>query len=319
MANQATLSNGIHHITAFAGSAQGNADFYAGVLGLRLVKKTVNFDAPHVYHFYFGDERGTPGTIMTFFPFEDGRKGRVGGGQVGWTSFAVPPGTLAFWAERLTRYGVKHEQAERFGETVLRFQDHEGLQLELVERVDGKPSAWSFAGIPADKAIKGFGGALLYSTAPEKTMRVLEDLFGLKRAGEEAGLVRFRAPGDLGNAIDVRAEPVAHGRGGIGTVHHIAMRSDNNAEQEEWRRRVLAAGYAPTPVVDRNYFTSIYFRDEGGILFEIATDEPGFERDEPFGELGSALKLPAWYEPHRAQIEQVLPPFEIREPAPAAD
>lgn len=317
MAETANKSLGIHHITAFAGNAQANADFYAGVLALRLVKKTVNFDAPDVYHFYFGDERGTPGTIMTFFPFEHGRKGRVGGGQVGWTTFVIPPGTLGFWEERLDKYGVKHERTRRFGEDVLRFTDHEGLQLELVEREEGKASAWSFAGVPADKAIKGFGGAVLFSTAPERTMQVLEDLFGLERVGEEGGLVRFRAPGDLGNVIDVNSQPVGYGHGGTGTVHHIAMRSANNAEQKVWRERALAAGFEATPIVDRNYFTSIYFREAGGILFEIATDEPGFERDEPFDRLGSTLKLPEWFEPHRSKIEQVLPPFEVREPAPA--
>src|SRR5690606_16407648 len=190
MTDGALKTRGIHHITAFAGSAQANLDFYAGVLGLRLVKKTVNFDAPHVYHFYYGDERGTPGTVMTFFPFEDGRQGRVGGGQVGRIRFAAPPGSLPFWEDRLSRYGVEHERIRRFGGEAIRFRDHEGLQLELEEQAAGKPSRWSFAGFPADKAIKGFAGALLYSIAPARTMQLLERLFGFVRIGEEGGVVR---------------------------------------------------------------------------------------------------------------------------------
>lgn len=319
MTTERIKSAGIHHITAFAGNAQANADFYAGVLAMRLVKKTVNFDAPDVYHFYFGDERGNPGTIMTFFPFEHGRRGRVGGGQVGYTTFVIPPGSLSFWEARLDKFGVKHERQQRFGETYVRFTDHEGLQLELVERAEGKDSAWSFAGVPADKAIKGFGGAVLYSTNPARTMALLENVFGLERVSEEAGHVRFRAFGDIGNVIDVVSEPVPRGSGGTGTVHHIAMRSANQAAQTDWLAQVSAAGYMPTPVQDRNYFTSIYFREEGEILFEIATDDPGFERDESFEQLGSSLKLPEWYEPHRAKIEQILPHFEIREPVPAGN
>jgi len=323
MTDGALKTRGIHHITAFAGSAQANLDFYAGVLGLRLVKKTVNFDAPHVYHFYYGDERGTPGTVMTFFPFEDGRQGRVGGGQVGRIRFAAPPGSLPFWEDRLSRYGVEHERIRRFGGEAIRFRDHEGLQLELEEQAAGKPIRWSFAGIPADKAVKGFAGALLYSIAPARTMQLLERLFGFVRIGEEGGVVRFRTndgPGDgLGDSVDVYASPVGYGRGGLGTAHHIAMRAADKDEQERWRKRVLEAGFDPTPIVDRNYFTSIYFRDAGGILFEIATDGPGFERDEPFDRLGSALMLPPWYEPHRSTIERLLSEAGVREPVPPGE
>lgn len=312
-------TTGIHHITAFAGSAQANLDFYAGVPGLRLVKKTVNFDAPHVYHFYCGDERGTPGAVMTFFPYGDGRRGRVGGGQVARIRFAAPPGSLPFWEERLSRYGVRHERIRRFGVEAIRFRDHEGLQLELKEQADGKPSRWPFAGIPADKAIKGVAGAFLYSTAPARTMQVLERLSGFERTGEEDGVVRFRSDGGPGDSVDVHVSPAGCGRGGIGTVHHIAMRAADRAEQERWRERVLEAGFDPTPIVDRHYFTSLYFRDAGGILFEIATDGPGFERDETFDRLGSALKLPPWYEPHRPAIEQQLPEAGVREPVPPTD
>lgn len=303
---------GIHHITSFVSNAQANADFYAGILGLRLVKKTINFDAPEVYHLYFGNEVGAPGTAMTFFPFEHGRKGRIGGGQVGYTTFVVPEGALSFWEQRLDKFAISFERTERFGETYIRFKDYDGLQLEIVERDQGPKSKWSFGGVPAEKAIKGFGGAVLYSMAPEKTMQTLQQVMGLERIGEEQGLVRFKAAGDLGNVIDVNAAPMGRGHGGSGTVHHIAWRAKDLEDQKKWREFVAQSGFQPTPIVDRNYFTAIYFREEGEILFEIATDPPGFERDEPYESLGEKLMLPEWYEPHREQIQRGLPPLEIR-------
>lgn len=309
-------TTGIHHITAFVGHAQANADFYAGVLGLRLVKKTINFDAPEVYHLYFGNESGAPGTIITFFPFEGGRKGRVGAGQVGVTTFVAPPGALPFWEERLQSFGVEYKKTRRFGEDTLRFQDGDGLQLELVERAEGANSAWSFGGVPADRAIKGFGGATLYSMAPERTMHTLERVMGLEREAEEGGFVRFRARGELGNRIDVNAAGMARGIGGSGTIHHIAWRAKDAEDQEGWRNDVEAAGFHPTPIVDRNYFTAVYFREAGEILFEIATDPPGFARDESPETLGERLMLPDWAEPHRERIVSGLPPLEIRELAP---
>jgi glyoxalase family protein len=303
---------GIHHITAFVRNAQDNVDFYAGVLGLRLVKKTVNFDAPEVYHLYFGNETGSPGTAITFFPFESGRKGRAGGGQVGWVTFAVPAGALGFWEQRLGKFNISYAREQRFGETFLRFRDQDGLQLEIVEREEGPSSRWSFGGVPADKAVKGFGGAVLYSVAPKKTMHVLQQVMGLEKAGEEGGLVRFRAWGDLGNIIEVNAEAMKWGDGGSGTVHHIAWRAKDDEDHRRWRERVLENGLQPTPIVDRQYFHSIYFREEGGILFEIATDPPGFERDEPYEALGEKLMLPEWLEPYRPRIEQGLPPVRVR-------
>jgi glyoxalase family protein len=303
---------GIHHITAFASDAQANADFYAGILGLRLVKKTVNFDAPEVYHLYFGNEMGSPGTAMTFFPFQGGRKGRVGGGQVGYTTFVVPLDALPFWEKRLNRFAIPYARTERFGETYLQFKDWDGLQLELVARKQGPNSRWSFGGVPADKAIKGFGGAVLYSIAPDKTMYTLEHLMGMERISEDQGLVRYKAPGELGNLIDVNASVMNRGHGGSGTVHHIAWRARDVEDQEQWRSLVAEQGFQTTRIVDRQYFTSIYFREEGEILFEIATDSPGFMRDEPFETLGEKLMLPAWLEPHRAQISEGLPPLKIR-------
>lgn len=307
-------TTGIHHITAIVGDAQRNVDFYAGVLGLRLVKRTVNFDDPETYHLYFGNEKGSPGTAMTVFPYPTGRKGRVGGGQVSHIMFATPPGSLGFWMERLASFHIDFTTTQRFGETYIEFADRDGLQLEIVERSDGAPSEWAFAGIPTEKALKGFAGAVLLSYAPEKTMEVLSDVLGLERAGEDAGLVRFTASADLGNTIDVKMEAVPRGHGGQGTVHHIAWRATDIAEQEEWRERLVEVGLGATPIRDRKYFTSIYFREPGEILFEIATDGPGFDQDEPVESLGENLMLPPWMETIKERVVQGLPPLEVRVP-----
>lgn len=303
---------GIHHITAFVRSAQKTTDFYAGILGLRLVKQTINFDAPEVYHLYFGDQVGSPGTIITFFPWPHSRQGRVGSGQVGVTTYAVPVGALPFWEERLQRLGVTFRKSERFGEHYIQLEDVDGLQLELVERAEGAASEWAFGGVPADKAIKGFGGAILYSSAPQETARVLEQVMGLERTAEEGDMLRFRATGELGNLIDVKLGPVPRGVGGAGTVHHIAWRAVDDADHKLWREHVQAGGLQPTPIVDRQYFNALYFREGGDILFEIATDPPGFARDEPSETLGGKLMLPPWYEPQRAAIVSNLEPFEVR-------
>ncbi|MFC3747418.1 ring-cleaving dioxygenase [Paenibacillus sp. GCM10012306] len=306
-------SAGIHHITAFVGDVQRNADFYAGILGLRLVKKTINFDAPEVYHLYFGNESGSPGTIITFFPWSMGRKGRIGGGQVGVTTYAIPVGSLDFWEQRLAAYQISVTKVSRISESYLSFADYDGLRIELVEREEGPLSTWSFGGVPAEHAIKGFGGAVLYSTEPAKTADTLSRTLGMEVIAEGDGYIRFRAAGEIGNIIDLKAEPVPHGSGGTGTVHHIAWRASDDAEQLAWSHLVQSHGYQPTPVQDRQYFNAIYFREEGGILFEIATDPPGFARDEDPDALGEKLMLPAWYEPHRAAIEANLQPFDIRE------
>jgi glyoxalase family protein len=307
-----TQTAGIHHITAFVRNPQVTADFYAGVLGLRLIKKTINFDAPEVYHLYFGNEIGSPGTIITFFPWENSRKGKVGGGQVGYTTYVVPVDAFDFWKERLAKLNVDAVQTSRFGEQYLQFVDPDGLKLEIVAREQGALSKWTFGGVPADKAIKGFGGAILYSTAPAQTAELLEKVMGLVKVGEEGGYARFKATGDLGNLIDVNVESMEQGHGGAGTVHHIAWRAKDDAEHALWRSHVESNGFEPTPIVDRQYFNAIYFREAGGILFEIATDPPGFARDEEPAHLGEKLMLPAWYEEHRAQIEQLLTPFDIR-------
>ncbi|SDC20051.1 glyoxalase family protein [Melghirimyces thermohalophilus] len=304
---------GVHHITAIVGHPQENVDFYAGVLGLRLVKKTVNFDDPGTYHFYFGNESGQPGTIMTFFPWPGARQGRVGAGQVGVTTFLVPEGSLGFWKERLDSFGVSVMETERFGEKFLQFDDPHGLKLELVARKEGPQSKWSFNGVPAEKAIKGFGGGILCSAHPARTMELMESVMGMDKVEEDESFIRFRTSGELGSVIDVMKNAPGPGRMGAGVVHHIAWSAVDGEDQVQWKQLLEREGYHPTPVQDRQYFTSIYFREAGGILFEIATDPPGFDLDEPLEALGEKLKLPPWLEPHRDKIEQVLLPIEVRE------
>lgn len=303
---------GIHHITSFVRNPQNTVDFYAGVLGLRLVKQTINFDAPEVYHLYLGNENGSPGTIITFFPWANSRRGRVGGGQVGYTTYVVPAGSLSFWAARLAKFNIAFEHVTRFGEDYLQFQDRDGLLLELVAREAGVDSKWSFGGVPAEHAIKGFGGAILYSMKPEHTAYVLQEVLGMTPVGEENGYARYQAYGDLGNIIDVNTGVIAHGHGGAGTVHHIAWRAADDAEHAKWHEHVEGHGFHPTPIVDRQYFNALYFREEGGILFEIATDPPGFARDEPQDQLGEKLMLPSWFEQYRTTIQHNLEPFEVR-------
>ncbi|MWV44485.1 ring-cleaving dioxygenase [Paenibacillus sp. HJL G12] len=303
---------GIHHITAFVRDPQQTVDFYAGILGLHLVKQTVNFDAPEVYHLYLGNGQASPGTIITFFPWPRSRQGRVGGGQVGVTTFAVPTGSLGFWEQRLADYRVSFDKIVRFSEEYLAFRDGDGLQLEIVEREEGSQSTWAFGGIPQEKAIKGFGGAILYSTAPAQTAHLLQQVMGFERVGQEGAYMRFKSFGELGNMIDVNVTPMERGTGGAGTVHHIAWRAADDQEHEQWREHVLEHGLQATPIMDRQYFNALYFREAGGIQFEIATDPPGFARDEQPDRLGEKLMLPAWYEERRAEIEAKLTPFEVR-------
>lgn len=302
---------GIHHISAIVGHPQENTDFYAGVLGLRMIKKTVNFDDPGTYHLYFGNEAGEPGTIITFFPWANAYTGAVGGGQTGVTSYVIPLNTMDFWEKRLESFHIHYTKAERFGEASLRFNDPHGLKLELVERESGKVNGWSFGDIKPEYAIKGFSGATLYSVRPEKTMETLTEVMGLEKVGEEADIVRFKSFGDIGNVIDVRKFPMPRGKMGVGTVHHIAWRAENEADHLDWQKTVREAGYMATEVKDRNYFNAIYFREYGEILFEIATDPPGFTVDEAPESLGSELKLPPQYEAHRETLVQSLIPIKV--------
>ncbi|MDQ1002442.1 glyoxalase family protein [Neobacillus niacini] len=304
---------GIHHITAIVGHPQENVDFYAGVLGLRLVKQTVNFDDPGTYHLYFGNEGGKPGSIITFFPWAGARQGRIGDGQVGVTSYVVPKGSFEFWKKRLEKFNVPYTEMERFGEQYLEFDDPHGLHLELVEREEGEKNSWKFGDVTPEVAIKGFGGATLLSTQPEKTAELLEKVMGLELIGSEGDFTRFRSSADIGNVIDLKLTSIGRGTMGVGTVHHIAWRAIDDKDQLDWQKYVAANGYGVTPVKDRNYFNAIYFREHGEILFEIATDPPGFAHDEPEETMGEKLMLPEQYEPHRGQIEQGLLPFEVRE------
>lgn len=303
---------GIHHISAIVGHPQENVDFYAGVLGLRLVKKTVNFDDPGTYHLYFGNEGGKPGTIITFFPWPNAYRGAIGGGQVGVTTYVIPEGAMDFWEKRLAKFEIEFEKVARFGETYLQFEDYHGLQLELVERAEGETNNWTFGDVTPDVAIKGFGGAILFSTNPEETVRAVQDVMGLEKVAEEGDLVRFKATGDIGNIIDVKKTTLPRGRMGVGVVHHIAWRAQDFTDHVEWQQYVMEKGYHVTEVKDRNYFNAIYFREYGEILFEIATDPPGFAHDESFETMGEKLMLPPQYEHLREKLNEILIPIDVR-------
>ena len=305
----------IHHLTAIAGDPQRNLDFYAGVLGLRLVKLTVNFDDPGSYHLYFGDETGRPGSILTFFPWPDGQRGRQGTGQVGAVSLAIPPASLGWWIERLLRHGIRYEgPTRRFDEQVLAFADPDGLLLELVAtpRV-AAIRGWSEGPVPGEHAVRGMHGATIWEDGDRGTAEFLTGLMGFHRVGEEGNRLRFAsAATGAGTVVDLRRVPgFWAGAGGVGTVHHVAFRAASDEAQLEHRARLVSAGVDVTPVVDRQYFHSVYFREPGGVLFEIATDPPGFTLDEPAAELGTSLKLPPMYEPTRERIERTLPPVRL--------
>lgn len=304
--------SGIHHITAIAGPARRNIDFYTGTLGLRLVKRTVNFDDPGTYHFYYGDEAGSPGTILTFFPWEHAAPGRLGIGETQETVFRVPEGSIGYWTHRLVEKGVPHEApVKRFGETVVAFKDPDGMRLALaaVPGIENEP-AWSGGGIPAEHAIRGFHSASLLVAEAAPTGAILTDVFGFEEVAREGTLVRYRA-GDtaLGGIVDLReAGNFLRGRPGAGTIHHIAFRAaDDAAEAAMVEKLARDHGIRTTEQKNRNYFRSVYFREPGGVLFEIATDAPGFTVDEPVDALGRSLKLPRFLEPRRSQIEAVLP------------
>jgi glyoxalase family protein len=303
---------GIHHITAMVNDAQRNIDFYAGVLGLRLIKKTINFDRPEVYHLYFGNETGNPGTVITFFPWEKQLKGRIGTGQVGVISYLIPKDSTPFWENRLRKFNIEFSSSIRFGEKYIHFNDPDGLKLELIERDEGPINHWNIGGVQAENAIKGFSGTILYSAQPHKTTDVLENVMGLECIGQEGDFLRFKAEGHLGNTIDIQLNPSVRGLMGAGTVHHIAWRAQDEEDLHRWRSLLQDKGYYPTEIRDRNYFKAVYFHEEGGILFEIATDPPGFSVDEPVAELGKKLMLPSWLESKREELEETLPPVEVR-------
>lgn len=303
--------HGIHHVTAISGPARRNLDFYVGVLGLRLVKKTVNFDDPGTYHLYYGDEAGLPGTIVTFFPWDHAAPGRLGVGETQETTFRIPERSIGYWTQRLVEKGVKHSMpARRFGETVLSFTDPDGMRLALVGVPDAEAEpGWSANDIPAEHAIRGFHGVSLLVKDAAPTGAILTDVLGFKEIGTEGAYVRFKADAPAGGIVDLRvAGDFLKGRPGAGSVHHVAFRAaDDTAEAEMVRKLAENHGIRTTEQKDRNYFRSVYFREPNGVLFEIATDIPGFAVDEPAASLGTALKLPAFLEGHRAEIERALP------------
>src|ERR687891_536481 len=283
---------GVHHVTAICSDPQRNVDFYSGFLGLRLVKKTVNFDDPGTYHLYYGDGKGSPGSIMTFFPWAGAPQGRIGAGQLTVTSFSFPASSLGYWTERLVESGVR---------------------LELVASPEDGREGWADGPVPPEHAVRGFNHVTLLSGDPVATSQLMTGTLGFRQTGEAEGRTRFEAgEGGPGNTVDV-ANGAGFPRGtmGVGTVHHVAFRVPDEERQLELREKVAALGYNVTPILDRNYFRSIYFREPGGVLFEIATDPPGFAADEDPERLGESLKLPPWLETRRDRLEEVLPPLRI--------
>lgn len=300
----------LHHVTATVDGAQEDLDFFLRVLGLRLVKKTVNFDNPHVYHFYYGDEQGTPGTLMTTFPYrgQGVRVGHHGAGQITATAFSVPAGSLSAWRSRLRDPGVEAADGERFGDEMLTLRDPSGLVVELIaSRGDERPP-WLAAGLSADTAVRGLHGVTLSIADPPATLALLTGTLGFEVVGERGRRTRLAVGGDRpGHFFDVLHTPdTPPGANGLGTVHHVAMAIDDDEAQLEMRERLLAQGLTVTEVRDRQYFRSIYFREPGGVLYEVATIPPGFTVDEEPASLGRGLRLPPWEEPRRAQIEQGL-------------
>ena len=309
--------HGIHHVTAISGDAQENLNFYAGVLGLRLVKRSVNQDAPDTYHFFYADADGTPGTDLTFFPWPKMAPARAGVGMSSEVVFAVAPASLAYWQERLDRHGVRVEPLEqRFGETVLPFSDPHGLRLALA--ATERPLAttpWSASPVPAEHQLRGMHSVRLLERELAPTAAFLTGTLGFREIGVEDGWRRFAVEdGRSGQLVDVMELPgERRGAWGTGGIHHVAWRVADTPEEMAVRAAVAAAGLQPTEQIDRFWFKSVYFREPGGVLFELATDGPGFAADEDPAHLGEQLILPPWLEPHRASIEAVLPPVQLPE------
>ena len=304
--------NGIHHVTAIAGPARRNVDFYTRTLGLRLIKKTVNFDDPETYHLYYGDETGQPGTALTFFPWAQAAPGRLGIGEAQETVFRVPEGAIGYWTHRFIDKGVAHEALDkRFGETALSFRDSDGMRMALaaVPGIENEP-AWSNGEIPAEYAIRGFHSVSLLLEDSAPTAAILTDVLGFAKVAREGSTTRYKA-GDttIGGIVDLRAAGgFLAGRQGAGSVHHVAFRAADDAEQAAMVKKLVDNHHIrTTEQKDRNYFRSVYFREPGHVLFEIATDIPGFAADEPVATLGEALKLPSFLEPRRKELEAVLP------------
>lgn len=301
---------GIHHITAIAGNAKRNFDFYTQVMGLRFIKKTVNFDDPYTYHFYFGDEKGSAGTILTFFPWGDEiAQGRKGAGMATEIGYSVPAGSLEKWIERFEKYNVTYNKpAVKFGERYLTFLDPDGLKLELTEVKNDDRKPWETEEVKADIATKGFHHITLTLNDITATAEILTDVFGYEFAAKEGNRTRYITKAvENASIVDLVELPTEkRGFGANGTVHHVAFRVANDEILLEFRKKIVELGLGITPQIDRNYFHSLYFREPGGVLFEIATENPGFTVDEPLEELGQNLKLPIQYESQREEITKHL-------------
>ena len=307
--------HGIHHVTCISGSAQENLDFYVTLLGMRLVKKSVNQDAPDTYHLFYADRVGTPGTDFTFFPWPNMGPGRQGTGLTVEVSFAVPPGSLAYWQERFQEAGVEYGTLEsRFAEGTLPFKDPHGLALALVETDDERPFVpWEKGPVPSDCQLRGMHAVRLWERQLAPTEALLTQRMGFTNLGTEDGWHRYGAEGgSSGKLIEIKQLPEERrGEWGTGAVHHVAWRVNDSEEQMQLREQIAEAGLRPTPQIDRFWFKSVYYREPGGVLFELATDGPGFDRDEDMEHLGEQLILPPWLEPNRKEIEAGLPSLEM--------
>ena len=305
--------HGLHHVTAIASDPQKNVDFYTKTLGLRLVKQTVNFDAPHVWHLYYGDEKGSPASILTFFPWPGVIPGKEGAGLTTATSFSVPLESIGFWQKRLKSLGVESELTKNInGFDVIKLRDQDGMSVELVGTEGDTRSGWDGeSSIPADHAIRGLHSVTLSQQLLDPTAIMLTEMLGMKPNAESSSAAQFSmADGATGALVDVLPGIKDRGLQAGGTVHHVAFRAPNLPTMENWRQQLVSQGIPVTEIMDRQYFKSIYFREPGGVLFEIATDDPGFDIDEPLLELGRKLKLPPWLEPNREQIAANLPRIE---------
>jgi glyoxalase family protein len=306
--------HGIHHVTAIASDPQRNVDFYTKVLGLRLVKQAVNFDAPNVWHLYYGDAQGNPSSILTFFPWPGVSKGKEGAGLTTATSFSVPADSIGFWHQRAKELGLEVESPELRGESeVLTLFDYDGMRLELVATVDDLRSGWDgVSDIPAEHAVRGLHAVTLSERSIDPTAGMLTNLLGMELAAESSSSAKFSmGAGGSGARVQVDGGVQDRGLQAGGTVHHVAFSAPDLPTMELWQQELLSRGVQVTQILDRQYFKSIYFREPGGVLFEIATDDPGFEIDEPLLELGRKLKLPPWLEPSREQIQASLPPIRV--------
>jgi len=308
---------GLHHITAIASNPQANIDFYQNILGQRLVKRTVNFDDPGTYHFYYADEVGTPGTVLTFFPWQHMKRGTKGNGEATAVSYNIPSSSIDYWQERLQAKGISlSERQTRFGQELLSFSDPDGMVVELIANDDAATiQVWENGPIPAQHALRGFHSVTAWVDKTQPTADLLVGQLGYELVEQKGARTRFQgASNDVGLFVDLLERPGRPaGNMGAGSIHHIAFRTVDDEEQQEYLTKLRQQGYNVSPVMDRQYFHSIYFREPNGVLFEVATDAPGFLYDEPVADLGMSLKLPPWLEKNRNQIEQAVPEITVKQ------